>query len=89
MDISKLFGQDAASKLKAAEDLVTQKKTELADAEDLVTQKKTELADAEAALSALQPSASGTVGEDGVTGGRGKKSRRGGKKSRKLTLRRK
>ena len=75
MDISKLFGQDAASKLKAAEDLVTQKKTELADAE--------------AALSALQVPASGTVGADGVTGGRGKKSRRSGKKSRKLTLRRK
>lgn len=59
MDISKFFGQDAASKLKAAEDLVTQKKTELADAE--------------AALAALQSPASGTV--DGVGGRRRKSRR--------------
>jgi hypothetical protein len=73
--VSKFFGQDAESKLKAAEALVTQKEQELADAKT--------------ALSALQAPAVGTVGSDGVPGGRRKKSRRGGKKSRKLTARRK
>ncbi len=58
--VTKFFGQDAESKLKSAQDLVEQKKQELADAE--------------AAVAALQSPASGTV--DGVQGGRRKKSRR-------------
>ena len=60
--VTKFFGQDAESKLKAAQTLVEQKRKELADAET--------------ALSALQATPSGTISSDGVTGGRKRKTRK-------------
>ena len=67
--VTKFFGQDPESKLKAAEDLVKQKEQELEDAK--------------AALSALQAPASGTVGADGVAAGRRMKSRKSRKITRR------
>jgi hypothetical protein len=67
--VSKFFGQDPESKLKAAEALVTQKEKELADAKS--------------ALSALQAPAVGTVSADGVPGGRRRKSRKSRKITRR------
>lgn len=70
--LTRLVGMDAESKKKAADDLVLTKQKELADAKT--------------AAAALGTSSSGTItnGEDSVnTGGRRKKTRRGGRKARK------
>jgi len=76
--VTKFFGQDPESKLKAAETAVESKKKELADAESALAAAKT----------AVSPS-SGTIGSDGVQGGRRRKTRRRGAKKRKSTRSRK